>query len=132
MEMNLENVIDKLSSKIGIAVEQLKPVADEVLRQYRAEQTVYIIMWSIISLVVLAVAVYLVVKAVQMYTYDETLQKDRRKDRNCRPDDSTIDDDMITGMFVGCGVCFLFGVLFLIILCGHVANYVSPLVQLLL
>jgi len=46
--IELEGVVDKLADKLGVAVNELKPVAQEVLDQYIMRAKVCSIIWAIL------------------------------------------------------------------------------------
>lgn len=130
MELNLENVIDKLSSKIGIAIDKIKPITDEILRQYLAGRIVYIIMWSIFCFISFFAALCFFRKVLQWRAYNKQLIEASKKHANANLD-NLVDDDAMFSMILGSVLCFMFSVLSLVCTCICIVDYVSPLVQLL-
>lgn len=109
MEVELNTVVDKISEKIGIAVTQLKPVAEEVITQYKMKHTVNLIGFSVGILLLLAMCILCFLFV-------------RYKTNNNRDNEY-----VIAGALVVAVVFLIMFPIFLVGLFGEIGSIVSPL-----
>ena len=111
----LESVVDKLADKLGVAVNQLEPIAQEVLDQYIARATVFTIVW----------AVFLVVFSIAINYSIKRIFKEKKKDYKEK------DDDIIVAFFCVSSICSIMILVSTIQVFCYASQVFAPLASIL-
>ena len=62
--VNLENVVDTLADKIGLAATQIQPIAEETLRQFQMRAIVGVIVGCVLGLLLIFPGIFCIKKAL--------------------------------------------------------------------
>ena len=76
MSLAAEKVIDKIADRIGVAAEQLQPLATETVQQYQLEHAIGAILWGGIGLLFLIFVVFLSRKTFKIIVHEDGFDDD--------------------------------------------------------